>query len=113
MNRSLSDTLLQAFTRGFAFDESLREELSYEQMIALAEMFIGWAGYEGTDPERSAWLTGLAEGLLAEADLVGPEWTPPEPEKLTIIGYLARLANNDPIRPDQTPRGRKELGLDD
>lgn len=113
MNKSTSDALLQEFTRGFAFDESLRQELSSEQMIALSDMFIGWAVYEKTEPERSAWLTGFAEGLLAEADLVGPEWTPPEPAELTLIGYLGRLANGDPVRPDQTPRGRQELGLDD
>ena len=109
MSKSVSDALLQEFTRGFAFDESLREQLSYEQMIALADMFIGWAGYERTDPERSAWLTGLAEGLLAEAHLLGGDWIPTEPEELTIIGFLGRLANGDTIRPEQTPRGRQKL----
>jgi hypothetical protein len=113
MSKSLSDQLLEEFTRGYAFNESLREELSYRQMIALADMFIGWAGHEETEPMRSAWLTGFAEGLLAEADLVGPEWSPPEPEKLTIIGFMGRLANGDRVRSSQTPRGRMELGLDD
>ena len=113
MNKSKSDKLLQEFTRGFAFDESFRDELNCEQMFALADMFIGWAGYEKTDPKQSALLTGIAEGLLAEADLVGPDWDPPEPEKLTIIGFLGRRANGDRIRPEQTPRGRQKLGLYD
>ena len=110
MNKSISDELLQEFTRGFAFDESVREQLNCEQMIALADMFIGWAGGESADPKRSAWLTGIAEGLMAEADLLGPDWNPPEPEKLDIIGFLGRRANGDRIRPEQTPRGRQELG---
>ena len=105
MNKSISDALLQEFSRGFAFDEILRQQLNYEQMIALADMFIGWAGNERIDAKRSAWLTGLADGLLAEAELMGPDWNPPEPEKLTIICFIGHLANGDRIRPEQTPRG--------
>ena len=111
MNKSISDALLLEFTRGFAFDESHQQQLNYEQMIALAEMFIGWALDKRNDPKRSAWLTGVSEGLFAEADLLGPDWSPPEPEELTLIGFLGRLANGDTYRPEQTPRGRKELGL--
>ncbi len=43
MSKSVRDELLEEFTLGFAFDESLRQQLNYEQMIALADMFIGWA----------------------------------------------------------------------
>ncbi len=110
MNKSISDALLQEFSRGFAFDESLRQQLNYEQMIALADMLIGWALDESSDPKRSAWLTGVSEGLLAEAELLGPDWNPPEPEELGLIGFLGRVANGDRIRPEQTPRGRQELG---
>ena len=42
MSKSVSDELLEQFTRGFAFDESVRQQLSYKQMIALADMF--WDG---------------------------------------------------------------------
>lgn len=111
MSRPTSDEFLLEFSRGFAFDESLREQLNIEQMIALSEMFQGWALDEKIEPGRAAWLTGFSEGLLAEAELLGPDWNPPEPEKLTAIGYLGRLANGDKIRPEQTPRGRLELGL--
>jgi hypothetical protein len=106
MNEPMSDELLQEFTRGFAFDESLRQQLNYEQMIAFADMFIGWALDKRNDPKRSAWLTGVSEGLLAEADLLGPAGTAPEPEKLRLIGFLGRVANGDRISPEQTPRGR-------
>ncbi len=82
-------------------------------MIALADMFLGWALDNDNDPKHSAWLTGYSEGLLAEADLVGPDWNPPEPERLRLIGFIARIANGDRILPGQTPRGRQELGRRD
>ena len=108
MTKSISDELLQEFSLGFAFDESLREQLSYQQMLALADMFIGWALDKSIDPKRSAWLTGVSEGLLAEAELLGPIWNPAEPEELTVIGVIGRLANGDTIRPEQIPQGEPE-----
>ncbi len=65
------EALLEEFNRGFAFDNHVREELNYDQMNALADMFLGWAFNESSDPKRSAWLTGMAEGLLANVDTVG------------------------------------------
>ena len=38
MSKSVRDELLEEFTLGFAFDERLRQQLNYEQMIALADM---------------------------------------------------------------------------
>ena len=113
MSKSLSDELLQEFTRGFAFDETIREQLNYEKMIAVADTFLGWALDKSNGPKRCAWLAGYAEGLLAEADQLGPDWNPPEPEKLTPIGFVGRIFNGDKVRPEQTPRGRQELGLCD
>ncbi len=105
------EALLEEFNRGFAFDNHVREELNYDQMNALADMFFGWAFNEGSDPKRTAWLTGMAEGLLEEADTLGPDWSPAEPEELSLIGFMGRIANGDPIRPEQTPKGRQSLGL--
>ena len=110
MSKSVRDELLVEFTLGFAFNESHQQQLNHEQMITLANMFIGWALDKSTDPKRTAFLTGAAEGLLAEADLVGPDWNPPEPEELTVIGIVGRLANGDTVRFEQTPQGRQELG---
>ena len=109
MSKSVSDELLQEFTLGFAFDESVRQQLNYEQMIALADMFLGWALDKDNDPKHSAWLAGYSEGLLAEADLLGPDWSPPEPEELTLVGFMARIANGDKVKPEQTPRGRRDM----
>ena len=109
MSKSVRDELLEEFTLGFAFDESLRQQLNCEQMIALADMLTGWALDKENGPKRSAWLTGLSEGLMAEANLLGPDWNPPEPEELTLIGVIARIANGDKIKPEQTPRGRREM----
>jgi len=46
---------------------------------------------------------------MAEANLLGSDWNPPEPEELTLIGFIARIANGDKIKPEQTPRGRREM----
>jgi TPR repeat protein len=105
------EALLEEFNRGFAFDNHVREELNYDQMNALADMFLGWAFNEGSDPKRTAWLTGMAEGLLEEADTLGPDWSPAEPEELSGIGFMARLANGDTTRPEQSPRWRHDHGL--
>ena len=113
MSKSLSDELLLEFTLGFAFDESIRDQLNYQQMIAVADTFIGWSLDESIDPKWSAWLAGFAEGLLAESDLLGSDWNPPELEVLTPIAIVGRLANGDKLRYEQTPRGREELGFCD
>ncbi len=86
---------------------------SIEPESPVADTFIGWSLDESIDPKWSAWLAGYAEGLLAEADLLGPDWNPPEPEVLTPIAVVGRVANGDRIRYEQTPRGRWELGLSD
>ena len=113
MSKSVSDELLEEFTRGFAFDESVRQQLSYQQMLALADMFTGWALHKENDPKRSAWLTGVSEGLTAEANFLGPDWNPPEPEKLRLIGFMGRIANGDKVKPEQTPRGPQEMWSSD
>ena len=77
-------------------NESVRQQLNYEQMLALADMFFGWAIGETSDAKRGAWLTGISEDLLAEADQLGPDWDPPEPEEVNFIGWLGRVANGDP-----------------
>ena len=106
MSTHRPDELLEEFTRGFSFDEHVRAQLNYNQMHALADMFLGWALNESSDPKRSAWLTGIAEGLLAEADNLGPDWSPPEPEEVSLIGFLGRIANGDPTAPrTKFPRG--------
>ena len=103
--------ILEEFNRGFAFNNPVREQLNYDQMNALADMFLGWAFNESSDPKRAAWLTGIAEGLLEEADTLGPDWSPAEPEELSCIGFMGRLANGDTIKPEQSPRWRHDHRL--
>ncbi len=64
MSKPLSDELLQDFTRGFAFDESIREQLNFEQMIAVADTFLGWALDKSNGPKRCAWLPNLTSRSL-------------------------------------------------
>ena len=68
----------------------LREQLAFRHMVALADHFEGWAMDARLDPEQTARLLGWAESLRQLADLVGPDWNPPEPEQLTLWGFLGR-----------------------
>ena len=69
------DELLEQFNRGLVYNGRVREVLNYGQLNALSDMILGWALHVSTNPKYSAWLTGIAEGLEAEADALGPDWT--------------------------------------
>ena len=69
---------------------NVKDELSYDRMLALADTFEGWSMDRRFGPEQSAKCLGYAEGLRRIADEVGPSWDPPEPEHLSAIGFLAR-----------------------
>ncbi len=75
MSNSGPDELLEQFNRGLVYNGRVREVLNYGQLNALSDTLLGWALHESCNPKRSAWLTGIAEGLLAEADALGPDWT--------------------------------------
>ena len=66
------------------------EQLSHVDMINLADTLTGWAMARRVSREWSARLLGWAETMQALADKVGPDWNPPEPETLSLIGTLAR-----------------------
>ena len=59
-------------------------------MVALADTLEGWAMDKRMTPVQSAKLLGWAESLRQLAELVGPDWNPPEPQRLTLMGFLGR-----------------------
>ena len=59
-------------------------------MIYLADVFEGWALDKQFTPEESARAIGMAEGMRALAEEVGPNWYPPDPKTLSFLGYIAR-----------------------
>jgi hypothetical protein len=69
----------------------IREQLAFRHMIALADNFEGWAMDRRLSPEQTAKLVGWAESMRALADEVGPNWNPPKPDKLTLMGFLGRM----------------------
>ncbi len=83
----------------------MRHEHAYRHMVALAEIFTGWAMDGRFDRERSAALLGWAESWERLAGEVGPDWNPPEPEALSILQFLARSALGEPTA-GRTPRDR-------
>jgi hypothetical protein len=72
--------------------EHLREQLAYRHMIALADIYEGWALDKRLTPEESVKLIGWAESMRDLAEEVGPNWDPPTPQRLTSIGFLGRKA---------------------
>jgi DNA invertase Pin-like site-specific DNA recombinase len=70
--------------------DHLRDELAYRHMIQLADVFEGWALDEQLNPEQTVKLVGWSESLRQLAELVGPNWDPPAPEQLTLVGLIGR-----------------------
>lgn len=69
-----------------------KEQLAYRHMLALADMWEGWSMDPRTSPQRTAQLLGWADALRRVAYEVGPDWDPPRPECLTLIGWMGRKA---------------------
>ena len=69
---------------------SAREQLSYHQMLYLGDVFEGWAQSKNVSRKNSANYLGYAEAIRKLADEVGPDWCPPEPRTLDILGRMAR-----------------------
>jgi hypothetical protein len=67
-----------------------RDQLAYRHMLVLADHFEGWALDRQLTAEDVARLTGQAENMRQLAELVGPDWDPPRPERLPLLGFLAR-----------------------
>jgi hypothetical protein len=70
--------------------ESVKDQLSYKQMLVLMYNYLDWAVEPDTTEEHALQLLGWARGLRQMAELVGEDWSPPEPEHLSLIGFMAR-----------------------
>ena len=70
--------------------ENVREQLAYHHMLYLGDLFEGWALDEKISRENSAYFLGFADAVRNLASEVGPDWRPPEPKTLDILGSMAR-----------------------
>lgn len=94
---SSQDDLRRIFDEASApASRHLREQLAHRHMIVLAEHFDGWALDRRLKPEQTARLVGWAESMRTLADEVGPDWDPPAPERLTLMGFLGRKLLGEP-----------------
>jgi hypothetical protein len=85
------DELRRIFDEASApMSSHIREQLAYRHMVALADVFEGWALDARLTPEQSVKIIGWAESMRALADEVGPDWNPPAPERLTLMCFLGR-----------------------
>jgi hypothetical protein len=85
------DELRHIFEKAAALKASdPRDQLAHRHMIALADHFEGWALDKQVAPKQAARLMGHAENMRQLPELVGPEWEPPRPEQLSLLGFMAR-----------------------
>lgn len=70
--------------------DAVADQLSYQRMLLLADTYLRWAVDEQTTPEQAAKLLEWARGMKRLARLKGKDWNPPEPEKISLVGFLAR-----------------------
>ena len=87
------DELRRIFDQASApMSDHIREQLAYRHMLALAEIFAGWALDRRLTPQQSVMILGWSDSMRALADELGPDWDPPKPENLTLMGFLGRKA---------------------
>jgi hypothetical protein len=72
--------------------EADRRALAHRHMLALADLLIGWSLDTQFDADQIRKLLGWADHWERAADEVGPAWNPPEPEHLTLLQLIARIA---------------------
>jgi hypothetical protein len=92
-----SEELLRIYNAASAVNwaNNLRDELAHGHMVLLADVFEGWATDSRLDLKQSVKLAGWAESLRQLAELVGPDWDPPEPEQLSAVGFIGRTLLDD------------------
>ena len=74
--------------------DTVRDELGYEDMVALSGMFRGWAVYEPRfTPEQRTGLIAWSADLERLAVWVGPGWRAANPAlgDTHVLKFLARL----------------------
>jgi hypothetical protein len=92
-NRHSRDELRRIFNEASApMSDQIRKELAYRHMIAFADVLEGWALDKRLTPQQSVRVLGWAESLRTLAGQVGPDWDPPKPERLSLLGFLGRWA---------------------
>jgi hypothetical protein len=85
------DELCRIFQTATQEFDACEDELSYDDMHHLADVIEGWSMDRNTKPKNSAALLGWAENLRNQANRLGQDWAPEYPERLSIIGFIAKI----------------------
>lgn len=72
--------------------DGIKEQLSYDRMLYLAALYIEWAMESERSAEQVVQLIGMARELRELAWTVGEDWNPPEPERISLVGFMGRFA---------------------
>lgn len=71
-------------------DLALRDELTRNQMLILSGTFAQWAMTSTTEVKKAIELLGWARGMQDLAALTELDWEPPEPERVSLLVFIAR-----------------------
>lgn len=82
--------------------DHLKWQLSYDRMLMLSETMLDWASQPGMQDRYSIKLFGWAKGLRTMASDVGEHWDPPEPDNVSLLGFLGRLCEREYERVAET-----------
>ena len=82
--------LIKVFEDAATISPNDIKELSYSQMLTLADQLCQWAAKTDREIEFSVMLLGMSKRFRHLAQIVGTDWAPPEPESLSLLGFMAR-----------------------
>ena len=85
------DEQLRIFRAAMQWRDDVEDELSYDDMHRLADMFEGWSMGRRMRPKDSAQLLGWAEGMRNLANRLGQDWNPECPEPLPVLAFMAKV----------------------
>jgi hypothetical protein len=92
------ERLLQVFKEAASpLSHDTKDQMGARHMLALAELFESWVFDRRLTPIQTTKLLGWAERFRRLAEEVGPDWDPPPPAQLSVLGYLGRVALDEDV----------------
>ena len=70
--------------------DEIKKQLSFSRMLAVAHNYYEWISDPNFGDNHTHKFKQMANSILLIAHEVGPKWDPPDPEKISLIGFLGR-----------------------
>ena len=97
MNQHDITALINIFDKASVLPaESTQHNLCHRHMIVLTDFFITGAFREDISIEQTVKLVGQAKAMQQIAYVLGEDWNPPTPERISLTRFIAmRLLGED------------------